>query len=510
MKKLTAILLCVLLLAGTLPVAAFAAGGTCDCGKAPRILIDGINSCRLVKDAGTPEETEAFALSPEAILGLVKDNKEAIFDALDGRLSQESIEALTRAVIGMFDACSMNPDGTSHYEILADWHYATDDRHQSGGVYHFTYDWRLDPYLLAQQLKAYIDYIKQLTGHDKVQLIGFSLGSCVMDTYLREYGLDDVAGCIWHCGAYRGVEMVNEIFTGRLQLDPAAVNGFVAQSTDNSFGFQMLTALLDGLKAIGIESGVLGVANKVLNTLVESGAMREVLLGTFGRMPTLWSFVDDSCFEQAKDWLFPTDADRETYAGLIEKIDRYHYEVQAHVDEIMEEVRMTTGRIGVISKYNMYQTPVVAEGDLCSDGIIDTFHTSGGATAARLGKTLGDDYKQAVDDGFNHLSADGMIDASTCRYPMYTWFIKNLEHSNNRDCVYRLFDFILSAETQPDVSTDPAFPQFLVYSKTTDSVKPLTSDRDGLEDMKFIQRVHAFFSRIIVFFRRLFSGKLFA
>ena len=509
MKKTLALLLSALLLALGLPLAAFAEGTACGCDKAPRIMIDGINACALYRDYGTENQTEAFRLSPEAIVDTVKENAGAVWDALDGRFSVENEAQIVNAVISMFSDCSMEPDGTSRYEITPDWSYATEDIHKDGGIYSFKYDWRLDPFEIADQLHDYVEYIKNLTGHDTVHLIGFSLGTVMLDAYLTVYGYEGLESCLWFCSAHDGVELVGELFTGRMALDAAAVNGYMYENTENSFGFELLSALLDGLKNVGITDGVFRIANKVLDTLTERGGMREILLGTFARMPAIWAFVDDPCYEEAKDWLFPTAADREYYAALIEKIDRYHYGVQQHVDEIMETARLTTDRIGVLSKYGRYMTPVVEGSDICADGVIDTPHTSGGATVARLGKTLGDGYVQAVNDGHNHLSADGMIDASTCRYPEYTWFIKNCEHSEGLPYFNALLDFLCFSEEQPTVFTDPAFPQFVVFDRADRSVSPLTDDRDGLKDQKFVVRVHAFFSRILAFLRRLFTGRFF-
>ena len=509
MKKAFAILLSVLLLFSALPFTALGAGETCDCGMAPRIYINGINCARLIRDAGTENEKTAFSLDADAIIGLVKDNKDALIDMLDGRFSEESETQIADAIIAMFDDCSMDPNGDSKYAITTDYRYTTDkNRHKSGENYNFSYDWRLDPYEIADQLHDYIEFVKNLTGHDSVHLVAHSLGTIVMDTYLTVYGYEGLESCVWYCGAYRGVDLVGQLFAGGLHLDPTAVTEFLHENTENSTAFNVVSALVQGLTDIGITGGLFRVVNKIADRLVSGGAFSRVLRETFGGMPALWSFVDEEYYEDAKNFVFPTAADKETYATLIERIDRYHNDVQAHVDEIMENARAAAGKIGVVVKYNRHATPVVPKGDISADSIIDVYNTSGGATAAKLGETLGDDYKQAVNDGHNHLSADGMVDASTCRYPEYTWFIRDMEHSANSDYTRALFDFICFSDHQVDVFENPEFPQFSLFNRTTGETQPLTEASLSKADMKFVQKIHQFFARILAFFRKLFTGKL--
>lgn len=509
MKKTLALLLSLLMLVCALPLTAAAADKTCDCDKAPRIYVDGINCCALLRDYGTEAQKDAFSLAPEAIIGLLKDNKEALFDVIDGRFSSGNEAQLVNAIISMFADCSMNPDGTSKYDIKPGWSYATDDRHRSGNVYEFKYDWRLDPFVIAEQLHDYVEYVKELTGHDTVHLAAHSLGTCVMNTYFTLYGYEGIESVVWYCGAYRGVDLVCQIFTGKLRLDADAVTGFLHENTENSTLFNAVSALLQGLTDIGITGGVMSGLNKFLEKACEDDAFAKILRETFGAMPTLWTFIDDENYEAAKNFVFPTDAEKETYAGLIEKIDRYHYDVQAHADEIMEAARAATGKIGVISKYNRHATPVVANGSVSTDSIIDGRHTSGGATFAELGKTLGEDYVQAVQDGHNHLSADGKVDASTCRYPEYTWFIRDMEHSQGSDYVDALLSFIAFSDHQVTVSENPDFPQFSLFNRNTGETTPLTAEDDAGVNKKTVQRFKDFLQKILDFFRKLFTGALF-
>ena len=117
------------------------------------------------------------------------------------------------------------------------------------------------------------------------------------------------------------------------------------------------------------------------------------------------------------------------------------------------------------------------------------------------------DYRQAVPGYEGCVSPDRMVDASTCRYPEYTWFIKNLLHSSGCDYIDELLRFIAFSDHQVTVFENEAFPQFVLYSPTTDAVVPLTKAADKNADVKFVVKIKAFFQRIFEFIRNLFTFK---
>ena len=121
--------------------------------------------------------------------------------------------------------------------------------------------------------------------------------------------------------------------------------------------------------------------------------------------------------------------------------------------------------IGVFARYNYQITPVIENWNVQSDMVIDTKFTSFGATCAPLGETLGEDYVQKKTTcGHNHLSVDGVVDASTCLFPEYTWFIKDIQHSFGMREMEELRDLIFNSEKQVTVHDYEKFPQFIKYN----------------------------------------------
>ena len=512
-KKITAVLLAAILLCipAVFPAAAEetpaeepAAAG-CDCGNSPVILINGINARDLLLTDETGAQTVTFPFANEDIPALIKENKKALWDMLDGRFSDESAAAVEQAVEGLLAGVVMNDDGTSRYDVRIDWEYPMWDGHKQGQGFTFCYDWRLDPFEIADGLHDFIQYVQTLTGHDSVSLVGFSEGALMLNTYLCVYGYENIDACVWYCGAHNGVEIVGQLFTGRYNLDAAAVTDYVHAFTEQTFAMEALSFALEGLRDIGVTRAALKITNKVLSKLNDMGTLQEITRETFGKMPAIWAMVGDEYYEEAKAYIFGDDLTSGRYDALLEKIDRYHNEVQAHSAEIMQTAAEQIGKVGVISKYGTRMIPVTENATVQADGVIHSAGTSCGAVFAPFGTTLGKTYLQAVSDGHDHLSADGMVDASAALFPENTWFIKNLEHSQSNVYINDLLRRIVTADAPLTVSDDPAFPQFAVYNAEEDSVSPLTADNADPAPKKAVVRIREFFQKIRDWFLHLFD-----
>ena len=553
MKKCLSVLLAVLLLVSALPIAAAAAEikENYDLSKPPILFIDGINAVDLVRDIGTKDEETVYPFTADDVLSLVNENRAAVWDVLDGDFTQENENAVIDAAISLLEDVEMNDDGTSKYDIAADWLYPlqtreriTDDEDggfdpreklnelkdwffslfrreeeepteeemmeallQSESTYKYRYDWRLDPYENAENLQDFIDYMKELTGYDTFSLVGFSQGATVLNTYLSLYGYEDLESVVWYCGAHNGVEMVGQLFTGRIGVDPDTLTQYLSNPHSREASAELIAAVAQQLNALGVTGSILQYTDKIIDKLLSDGAIRRLIRETVGKMPGIWSLIGDEYYEEAKAYVFSEPGDETRFAELIEKIDAYHYNVQARSADLMAQAKAETGKIGVIAKYGRSVIPIIEHRAVQADGVIDVRGASCGATAADLGSTLGANYVQAVSDGHNHLSADGVIDASTALYPDYTWFIKNQEHSQGGDYQHDLINKIAYAEGQFTVFDDPDFPQFSVYSPIDNTTAPLTDgklpDVFGRTFLRLRESFRELFKKIKAFFANL-------
>ncbi|MCR5040806.1 MAG: hypothetical protein K6C36_01755, partial [Clostridia bacterium] len=72
-----------------------------------------------------------------------------------------------------------------------------------------------------------------------------------------------------------------------------------------------------------------------------------------------------------------------------------------------------------------------------------------------------------------------MVDASTCRFPEHTWIIKNSWPDDNFTSINALLDWLLAHEdAQATVWEDERYPQFLIYTKSAETLEPLTAEND--------------------------------
>ncbi len=479
MKKVICILLSVLLLCPLLPVFASAADKPCDCGKPPIIRV-----CGLGAPIFDGNGNELKAADGSTIVQTVAKALPLLPGLLSGKLTAREAEKVVEIADGFFDSLGLDENGDAPAGQGVHFTYPTAVDHENGRLINFDYDWRLDPFDSAEKLHDFVEYIKTLTGHDRVCLIGESMGTIIMTTYLAEYGFDSVAGVIWYNGGYKGILTCSDSFSNQNTLGADTMGAYlkqVAASADSEALYNLMSALYDSGLLSQVFDGVLTGAYR----LNDDGYLQDFLVRNIGRFPGLWSFVKYEDFDAAVDYAFPTPELRTMYAALIERITRYHDEVSAKADELMAQAETLTGKVGVVCGYGSLLPPVTHEEYLQSDSVISTREESNGATCAPVGGTLGEGYRQAVADGHNHVSPDNQIDASTCFFPDKTWFIKYGMHSFNSDGYSaELIRNVFFSDAPYTVFTDKAYPQFLILDKEKENVAPLTAANDESRDLQ--------------------------
>ena len=466
MKKLISVVLCALLLLACAPVA-FAAGG-CDCGKAPIIHVYGLGNQIYQGDA------VVFPPSKDTIMGVVKNAVPLTPGLLIGKLNDKQQEKFLDTAKLIFDPIAFDENGDPRNGVTAHFTYPTSEDHKNGSFIGFDYDWRVDPFVTAAQLHDFIGYVKEMTGHDSVYLVGESMGTVIMNTYLSAYGFDGVEGVVWYNGAYNCVESCSDSFANKNNFEAAALTRFLKQlavRSDNPLLFDLFTALDES----GLMDEVFGSVLQTADDLNASGRFARFLNECLGTMPGFWALVSAENFDAAVEFAFPTPELKAKNAVLIERITRYHNEVGARVDDIMAEAQAATGKVGIVAGYGSVLPPVTADNLQQSDSVIGTADESNGATCAPYGSCFPADYVQKnTACGHNHISADREIDASTGFFPENTWYVKYGNHqigSYAKTLVNKIF-----FEEGFNVHSDPAFPQFLLRDEATNTASPLTEE----------------------------------
>ena len=453
-KRLLALLLCILLSAAALPAASAAA-------KRPVVFVAGYTSSRMVLDRGTPQEKRVWK----------QEIGEKIIDAVKAELPRIALDAAVAAV-GAYDALfdrlepyvneiieplRMNDDGSSKYPVEVYPHSVADTRldrlreigyypdHDSlrmlgsaageKNVYCCTLDWRLGQVDNAAVLDAYIRDVLRETGASAVDLSGVSYGGQVVASYLSLYGASQVGRVVMQCPAIDGSSIVPQLLSGEDFFlgweDFARLYGTYAKDERD---FAALAAAVSP-----------SFLSRFLRAFID-----RYFLDFFMNFGSVWDLVPARDYEALRDRLLRDGK----HDAMIEKSDRYHYEISAHMRDTLRRIRREGTPVSIVAGYG---NALAVDNGSNSDGVIDVASMTG-ADCAPLGKTL-----TGADTHSLSVSPNGAIDTSDSYLPDSTWYVDGLLHSMgaNEALTRDLMMTLLLTDDVPDVRASTDYPQFL-------------------------------------------------
>lgn len=353
-------------------------------------------------------------------------------------------------------------------------------------AYNFYYDWRLDPMEIADDLHEYIEAVKKATGHDKVSLNCRCLGSNVALAYIYKYGIGSISnletgntdseffaglkGLGIDVSTSNGSDFLSGIISGDFGIDGNSIVRFIADTAyfEDSFDVSpVITTTIELLSNTGVLDKLTDVARRELYAEIEYGIISALATATFLTMPCYWALVSTEDFDTALTYVFGEEGSekRTQYAGLIEKITNYNDTVKANTEEILKATQACGTNMCIIAKYGVQMLPVLKDGSILGDQYVSVVNSSFGATTSDVYGTLDEDYiAERVALGYeSYISPDKQIDASTCLFPEYTWFIKGCSHgfysTPERDLLLTTID----ADKQLTVDDLP-YTRFIVYN----------------------------------------------
>lgn len=337
-------------------------------------------------------------------------------------------------------------------------------------TYQFWYDWRQDPMVSADEFNAYIKAVKEITGAEQVSICAKCLGTSVVMAYISKYSLDDIYGISIDSSVSNGAEILSEPISGKFVVDGNAINRFIMDL--DYFDMASIDSFINDSIDLAVKSGaldaVVGVVKDKLYAKMLQGVTSALALSTFYTWPNYWSCVASEDYEQAKELVFGEEGSkkRTEYAGLIEKLDNYDKQVRQRTEELMQSIKKQGKNLVILSKYGTQLAPICKSRNEISDQFVTVNRSSYGATTGTVYKPLSDEYIAAAkaEGRGNYISPDKLIDASTCMFPDYTWFLKGVSHS-----AYSVFQnsLLYVGATAPRQITvqDFEYTQFVVYDK---------------------------------------------
>ena len=377
--------------------------------------------------------------------------------------------------------------------------------------YEFKFDPRLDPWETAEELSAYIDAVLKATGKKKVNLVGRCLGACYISAYLCRYGCSKIDNAIYLASAAKGSTVASEVFSGKLDFNSDAINNYATDYMDDD----EVSELLSGIVNVTYSLNMLGFGTDFVTEIFEElskESFPEILLTAFAGMPSYWAMVSVEHYEDAKNFIFGPEGSekRKEYANFIKKIDNYHKKVKVPLDSKLKQFKKSGMKIEIIAKYNTPFIPILESHSVQGDAKISLKDISFGATGAEIGKTLSASYINSVKEKgkVKYISEDLIVDASTCLFPDYTWFIRDLGHSSTPTALNKLLIRILKNKYQSTVTSFKEYPQYTSFNFDTRKLDPITepiSNATGTTQTGGIFNIVNLFSAMIKIMRNFFT-----
>ena len=480
MKKFTAVFMAVVIIAAAY-IPSFASDEKCLCGEPPVIYVAALGSSPITLDEGTENERVLFRPETEYVLKEFLPLVPAAFNLLATKDYDAFGDTLVGCVNSVFGELALDGDGNSSPRVTSKTFVPESDEHSTDSSYYFGYDFRLDPVDNARLLHTYVQQVKELTKHNTVRFRASSMGGVVTMAYFRLYGSSDIETVIFQCCPLQGTAVAGELFNGLVEINKNALLRYAEQalpSLDSDPLAALLYQVVEMLDCFGVWDSLVQIADELVLNLKDK-VYEESLIPIFATLPGIWSFVPDEYYTTAKDYM---KLDPSAQAGLIQKIDFYHYEVQAKAAQLLRSAQADGTNIYILAGYNMQRTPLVTAYKETSDATVDTKYASCGAVCAPLGEQLGDGYTQAAFIEKNYISPDRMIDASTCILPESTWFVKDMLHSTIHDGHKKLYKIMLESDEQLTVFDYEEYPQFLQNDTVNKTLTPVTAPKSELEE----------------------------
>lgn len=405
------------------------------CTDVPVLVIRGMDFGGLYTDVGTDAQEAAIRA----------DVAHIVFNAFKGialslvKMSLDPfVESVADIASGIFENIKMNPDGTSKHNTAAIEYPLAAENYEGfvNGVdseygmiramieevgdhaYYFNYDWRIDPFVIADKINATVERMVEETGHKKINIACCSMGGVMTLAYLTEYGYDRVNRVCFMSSTFCGGQVASDLLAGQLEIGADTLYNIADDGTKD---IPVVNFLMKALKYTGVFKLVSVIAGAITDEYVDM-VSDKVLNPVFGGTLSFWALVQPEDREGAIDFIMKGQP--ENYPDLYPKIQALWAMIDGR-NALLDEMLENGVQIAVVAHYDTPLVPVYEGASMNGDGILETYEMSGYATVAPYGKTLGDDY---VAENPEYLSPDRVVDLSTAILPEYTYIIKGAPH----------------------------------------------------------------------------------
>jgi len=391
-------------------------------------------------------------------LGLTKALKSAVTDAFPLLKSDaDGLPAHNMRVVTYVDAAG-TPLSLAESDEARDAarRFRIEERDPRAGedtIYYFAYDSFGNNAFNTRQLADYIRAVSAKHGGSKVSLVPISLGGTLIVSLLEDYYDETVPllkNVVFVVPAADGTTIVGDLYTKGL-------------STDNQNLYRdMIPSLVPGWLGYLLNMALRLLPKRVLHGVLDT--VLDSLVGDYLRHnTTMWSLVPAEYYQTARDlWL-----QGEENAAVRGQTDRYHQAQLNSRDNIQRMRNEDDVRVYDICNYDVPLYAIAGSyTKVNADSVIHLSGASLGATSGYVGTPLPSGYvsenPQCTDTSHNHMSPDGIVDASTGAIPCQTWYFKGgwHDHTPRNDLAMQLVIRLATSSEYETVYSMDAWPQF--------------------------------------------------
>lgn len=329
-------------------------------------------------------------------------------------------------------------------------------------TYFFTFNLVGNAMDSAADLQDYVEFVKEETGHTKVNLVNVSLGGSIFTAYIDSQGWKDLDNVVNVVGAMDGTDMVADLFDRNFIL----TNEFVYHD--------LLPKIFEESEGRGTLGYLLNLVIRIIPRQVFEDTLSRAIEGIIETFmlnaPQFWAMIPKDRFESIAEKYNIA----EEKPVLYEKILRYH-EAQLRLEENVLAAVEDGVAINNILGANLafgdveysYFSIMASSLTKSSDGIIQVESAGMGVTGAAPGTTLGVTPKAGE---YSYVSPDGKVDVSTAVLPDNTWVFLNQHHEVGRNHVVLNLctELVVNPELVNVHSMPEVWPQFNGSSRTVD------------------------------------------
>lgn len=312
----------------------------------------------------------------------------------------------------------------------------------------------------ANDLYDYIQFVKEDTGSDKVNLVPVSQGGSITNGLFKVYEEKDISIA----------SDVNRIVFAVPALDGAALLGDCYRYGLNDDSKLLYTTMFPTV--IGVDN-YLGYIISIITRLMPNADVNNLLdivaddlINDYLRYSTLlWGLIPSYDYEACREMYLATD----DMAEIRRQAD-WFYDAQLKSDTYIMMAKLQGVEVFDIVDTNveLYQLAVSHKTNQ-ADGIIHVDSTSMGAYSVGLNQKLPDDYstpitqKKCWNPAHNHTDPEGIMDVTTGLLPDHTFYFHGQNHATTagNDVIMSLIIHLLTDENFKNVfSYTNRFPQF--------------------------------------------------